>query len=255
MIGRNIMREGLTKADFRQAFFLTLALTLVFSSHHCRADGYGTATYGPTYTPEEKQQINDIETYVRKEALHGVTILPGEMRSAVGWLSGGWHSVHLSSSDDEAEAMPQAATAPAPFAQESAGGSDPVNLASNFHHKGFLPTHDAMVMGMGVSRAAFDNKLQFTAHPFYGQNWRALQGYWGTELTMDIAQRSDGMPWGKISLGYVGGNDSLTDHGRGMDLHGDVDLTEGWKLTSGMRQDSATGDSNYVMLRWHMGFD
>jgi hypothetical protein len=47
----------------------------------------------------------------------------------------------------------------------------------------------------------------------------------------------------------------LTDHGRGVDLHGDVDLTEGWKFTSGVRQNSWDDNSNYMMLKWKMNFE
>ena len=253
MFGRNIMRDGLTKAEFRQVIFLTLSLIVVFLSHLCRADTYGSSC-APVYSPEDKQRISDIETYVRQQALHGVTILPSEARSVVGWLSGGWHSVHLFGGGD-ATPSPAAASGTAAFTTQNDSDDMPMDVGSNIHHKGFLPTHDAMVMGVGVSKKVLSDKLQLTAHPFYGQNWRAVQGYWGTEMALNIAKQPDGMPWGKIAIGYVGGNEALTDHGRGIDVHGDVDLTEGWKFTSGVRQNSADGNSNYVMLRWKLKFD
>jgi hypothetical protein len=245
MPGLGPIGGNLTNADIRHAFFLTLAFILILSSRLCQA--------AENYSEAEKIRISEVENYVRKESLQGVSLLPGEMRTAVGWFSGHWHAMPLLGGVDE-ETLP-------PEAQNLTGETMPpeeqipVNLAGNFHHKGFLPIHDAMVMGVGFGRSAFDNKLQFTAHPFYGQNWRSLQGYWGAEGTIDIAQRADGLPWGKISLGYIDGNESLTDHGRGIDLHGDVDLTNGWKFTSGMRQNSADGSSNYVLLKWKLDFD
>lgn len=250
MIGPGPIRASIANAEFRQAMFLMLAVALMFLTHLCHADNY--------YTPEEKARIGDVENYIRKQGMQGMTLLPGDVRSAIGWFSGGWHPMIGGGDDDAPPAsnVPQGAPGSALAAmQEDSSDLPPMHIAGNFHHKGFLPTHDAAVMGIGLGQNAFDNKLQFTAHPFYGQNWRSLQGYWGGEMAMNIAQREDGMPWGKIVLGYVQGNDALVDNGRGMDLHGDVDLTEGWKFTSGLRQNSVDGNSNYVMLRWKMGFD
>jgi hypothetical protein len=46
----------------------------------------------------------------------------------------------------------------------------------------------------------------------------------------------------------------MTDHGRGIEVRGDIDLTSGFKFTSGTRQNSITGESNYIMLRWGFTF-
>jgi hypothetical protein len=247
MSGYMPTRGNLITATHRQMIFLTLALFCFFSSPLCRADSY--------YTPEEKTRIDAAENYIRKQSLRGVSLLPSDMRTAMGWLSGGWHAMPSLSGDDGAETPVQPQNMVQSDTPEQQSGVTPVGLASNFHHKGFLPTHDAMVMGIGFGHSLFDHKLQFTTRPFYGQSWGALQGYWGAEMALDIVQRPDGMPFGKITLGYIGGNEALTDRGRGMDLHGDVDLTNGWKFTSGLRQNSADGNSNYVMLRWKLNFN
>jgi len=168
----------------------------------------------------------------------------------MGWFSGNWHSMSLSnegSTDDTSSNDTMSTSQPS-------DSSVPVNVSSNYHHKGFLPTHDAMMMGVGAGQNILDNKLQFTARPYIGQSWDSLRHYWGTEVAMTVAQHSDGLPWGKIAVGYVGGDEALTDHGRGMDLHGDVDLTHGFTFTSGMRQNSISGDANYVLVKWKLTF-
>jgi hypothetical protein len=247
-----IFRGFLRDAPFRPQIFLTFVFALIcaahlWNAHDCRAGDY--------YTDEQRQQISDTENYLRKQGLQGVSLLPGDIRSTIGWLSGGVHALPSPAAlwrDDDA-ANEEESPALREQSSESADGV-PVNLGGNLHHKGFLPTHDAMVMSMGFSRAALGDKLQFTARPFYGQNWLSTRGYWGGEMSMNIAQHADGLPWGKIAVGYVSGDESLTDSGRGLDLHGDVDLTNGLRFTSGIHQNSIDGDSNYVMLRWKLDF-
>ncbi|MDR3451002.1 MAG: hypothetical protein P4M15_14890 [Alphaproteobacteria bacterium] len=251
--GRN--RDYLTSADFRQAFFLTLILTVSFQPRPAHSDAM---TDDPLY----KQRVSEVTTYLRKQALQGASILPGDVREAMGWFSGGWHAVTMPGGDDEAEGVADAA--PDEAAQKLTKeigtplentGSSPWHFAATLHHKGFLPTHDAAVMGVGFQHSTFDNKMMITIRPFYGQNWLSLRGYWGAEMTLDIAKKEDGMPWGKMVIGYVGGNDKLTDHGTGIDLHGDVDLTHNVQFTSGLKQNSADGNSDYAMLRWRMAID
>ena len=226
------------KPDFsserRARLFMGLIFTVLLSATFTHADPTVDIT-------AQKQKIGQIEKYLRQEASAHSSLLPGDVRAVMGWMSSGWRPVMT---DDAAADKPiDVQTAPD---EENLSG----NLSTALHHKGFLPTHDVLMLGVGAGHSLVDHKLQISARPFYGQNWRSLQGIWGGQVTVDIAQRPDGLPWGKIVAGYTGGNPTLTDGGRGIDVHGDVDLTEGWKLTSGLRQDSTTGDSNYIMMRW-----
>ena len=128
-------------------------------------------------------------------------------------------------------------------------------MDGQIHHKGFLPTHDALLLGSNVKMGFVGDRVQFALHPFFGQGWIPSKHYWGTNLSLNIAPRADGMPWGSIVMGYVGGDESLTDHGRGMNLHGDVDLTNGFLFTSGIRQNSLSGNANYALVKWKASLD
>jgi hypothetical protein len=242
MTGCGPFRFNLKNAEQRQAAFLTLALFMcLFSKLSCADTPLNTIA-----NQETKQHISEVESYIRQQSLQGMSLLPNQARTAIGWVSGKWHSVALEGDTTNSSADTSAPALLGSIEQQTVDGM-PVSFGSNFHHKGFLPTHDAFLMGMGIGQNALGNKLQFTLRPFYGQGWDALEGYWGSELAMTIAQRPDGMPWGKISITY-------TDHGRGIDLSGNIDLTNHLTFTSGIKQNDITGDSNYVMLKWKVSF-
>ena len=244
MKGRAFHYGFLTHAEKWQGFLLTIVTLFVLLARTSHAD-----ILPPVATAQEeldKQRISQVTDYVRTQALHGVSLLPSNVRSTLGWFSGSWRAVHMAAADDDTSA---------PAVDNADAHDSEMNLVSNYHHKGFLPTHDAMMMGASFGQNLVSNKLDLAERPFIGQSWDSLRNYWGAEMTLDVAKKADGLPWGKISLGYIGGNDALVDHGTGVDLHGDIDLTEGWKFTTGVRQDSSTGDSNYMMFRWKINFD
>lgn len=237
-----------------QAGFLILILLMGFAGCPCRAD---------TPTPQAliKQQMRVVQSYVRQQAVRGEDLLPGTVRDTIGWLSNGWRGVDENIAaarqefDDEFDIPDDDGdrhASPMPLA----GGNHllPFQIMSSYHHKGFLPTHDAVLMGIAWHHALIGRKLDVIARPFYGQNWHSLRHYWGGEVTLDIAQRPDGLPWGKMAMGYTGGDHAMTDHGTGIDMHGDVNLTHDVAFTSGVRQDNIAGDSTYVMLRWSASF-
>jgi len=249
MTGRVAREYILINSAYRHGILLTLTLILTLAARLSHADP------PPAVEIEaNRQQIGEVSDYIRKQGMQGISLLPGEARQVIGWFSSGWHPMRMFDDDDPSDAQS------APIAQQALTDTPNVpdeklaDLAGNIHHKGFLPTHDAAVMGVAFKQNIVAHKLEATAKPFFGQSWHSTGDYWGGEAGLDIARHDDGMPWGKIALGYVGGNDALTDHGRGMDLHGDVDLTEGWKFTSGLRQNSWDGNSNYMMIKWQMGF-
>ena len=247
MLGWVAIHRNLINAETRQVIFLTLITSITLAARFCHAD-----PLPPIQAAQDdavKLRANEVTSYIRKQALHSMNILPNEVREVSGWFSGGWHSMSSPFGDDEPVANAQS------FADSTASPEEQsFALSSNFHHKGFLPTHDSLMLGPTFRKNVINDKLQLVTHSYVGQSWHSLRSYWGSEVGLTIAQQADGLPWGQISLGYVGGNDYLTDHGRGLDLHGDVDLTNGFKFTSGLRQDSITGDSNYMMVKWKMDF-
>jgi len=252
MTGRISIDEFLPIAACRQATFLTLTLAILLTATFTHADSLPSAAE----IEANKERASEAMAYVRHEAFQGMSILPGEAREALSWFSGSWHPMQMAGDDEETiPAVGGAVPAQSQALRDASSSESWVpDLASNFHHKGFLPTHDAMVLGLGMQHSLFDNKLGLTGRPFYGQSWHSLHSYYGGEVAMDIDKRDDGMPWGKIALGYIQGNDSMIDHGTGVELHGDVDLTRGFKFTSGIRQNSADGNSNYMLLRWKLDF-
>ncbi|MDE2029655.1 MAG: hypothetical protein KGI97_03720 [Alphaproteobacteria bacterium] len=230
----------------RQALFLTFILLFLTIPRPCCANSLPPDAHAALQT-----QLAEIRAYIRDQGKQKLGLLPGEARDAIGWLSGQWHS--LSSISLPGEESTSDALALAQGQSEEMGW--PAHLTASFHHKGFLPMHDAMVLGMGFTHDAVGRKLHFTLRPFWGQSWHSFRHYWGSELALDIAQRPDGLPWGKVTIGYTSGDNSLTDHGSGVELRGNVDLTHNVEFTSGIRHNGITGDSNYVMLSWKMSFD
>jgi hypothetical protein len=250
MVGGRFDYVTLTNARLRQAALLTLLLPLIFTSHHSHADPLPQIAQDAL-----KARVSEVTTYVRKEALQGIHILPDEARELTGWFNGSWKPVNVSG-DDEPPAADGSTPTTVPLTQTQTTSSPKTfGFSTNFHHKGFLPTHDTMMMGVDVNQAVLPNKLNFTARPFWGQSWNSIRAYYGAEASLDIAKKiDDELPSGKIVIGYIGGEDALTDHGSGIEMHGDVDLTEGWKFTSGIRQNSSDGNSNYMMVKYKLEF-
>jgi hypothetical protein len=242
MFGRLVVLYNLTFAELRRLGILSFACCIIFASHLSQADPAPAAQ-----TLEVKQRISEVETYIRQQTLQGANLLPSSLKSGLVWVSGKWHTVTVSTDDTRDETANE-------MVSSSDNSSVPLNVASNFHHKGFLPTHDTMTLGIGLGKNFLNDKMLFEIRPFYGQGWTALKGYWGGELSMNIARRPDGMPFGSLALDYVDGNSAMTDHGRGTDLHGDIDLTHNFKFTSGVKQDDVTGNSNYVLIKWDIHF-
>ena len=250
MRARGSIDGTLTYTATKQAIFLTLTMLLILSSRFSLAD---SPVQSQTQIDANKQQAIAVENYIRTQIFQGVSILPSEAQGAISWFSGNAHPVSIMDDDEASDQRSDNGGKMGDSANKNSLAPD--GLSSSYHHKGFLPTHDAMVLGIGAGQNLFNDKLSLSARPFYGQSWHSLHSYWGSEVAMNIANKPDGMPWGKLALGYVQGNDAMTDHGQGIEMHGDVDLTSGFKLTSGIRQNSADGNSNYLMVRWKMDFE
>ncbi len=200
-----------------------------------------------------KQRVHEATSYLRAQGMQGLSILPSEVKEVSSWFSGTFHPLR-SLDDDTAETSNADAVTQAMAATPAAQSARLFDLEGNMHHKGFLPTHDSFVMGPKFNQSLLGSKMGLSFKPYYGQNYFSMRGYYGGEIAMDIAKRTDdGLPWGKIALGYVGGDDNLTDDGHGMEVRGDVDLTNHFKFTTGLRQ-SVDGASNYAMVKWALKF-
>lgn len=261
-------------AQFLSIFILLAIFVLPFRDLYASSDvfGYPPSTvmvFGqptdntPLASEERHQRLTQLLDYVRKE---GRSWLPGLLptvgnpmawaRTNLGIEMGmsGMKNVHNQSliGEDQPQSLLQPVSdlmGPALTEEEQS-----LWLSSQYHHKGFLPTHDAVMMGFAMHNHVWRD-VQFDIHPFYGQNWMGATGYWGTEMAMDIGAGSVGAqqkPWGKIALRYSNGDHELMDSNHGFDMHGEVNFTENIGLNAGVRENNSSELGNYIMVRWKL---
>lgn len=132
-----------------------------------------------------------------------------------------------------------------------------MRASTAYHHRrGVLPTHDAAVLGAHMKQHFLDHYMQLDLHPYFGQNWFSQKNYYGADFTIDLIEpenkSKDSRPWGKFVISYTNGDDDLLDHGRGIDMHGELRFDEHTTLNTGMRQSDTSGASDYVLLQWKM---
>jgi hypothetical protein len=191
-----------------------------------------------------RQYMNDRFTALSPGAV-GMLHKPGE------WLN---DSLDLTALPDERPGK-QSTLSAEPTATIVEPPSDPNSalwLDPNYHHKGFLPMHDAMMLGVNVRQQLGDSGVGISAHPFYGQNWHSIDGYGGVETALSFRNEASVQPWGKIAIGFTSGDHQMMDHNTGIDLHGELDFTDNLSLNAGIRNDDYGNGDNYVMLRWKL---
>lgn len=215
---------------------------------------------------DRSERIKLLVDYVRKEGPGWMPGLPSFLRDPGGWALGNLKSVQHELSlglgfsfgidakginDDgvmTSVIQPVAALMqPPPETQSQAFW-----LSPNYHHKGFLPVNDALIMGMNVRHRVWGNRMQLDLHPYLGQNWHNSDNYWGTELSLGLRESSTGQEWGKIAMRYNNGNSAVMDNGRGFDLHADMKFNEQLSLTAGVQKNPDSSNSNYALLRWKL---
>ena len=124
-------------------------------------------------------------------------------------------------------------------------------FSSDYRHKGFLPTHDSVLLGINMRASGFADRAQLDVNPFYGQSWMGAGGYWGAEASLTL-RSATGQSWAHVHVRYDNGQRSLMDHGRGYDMNGEVPLAEHLSLTAGIKQTDSDPVSDYVMMRYQI---
>jgi hypothetical protein len=205
--------------------------------------------------PQQQLKLDQAVSYARHQAVGLLPSLPHMSQIMPDWLGGGSSlpDTNLTVDADEEESTLDSLSRQFSGLMRPALDSDPQALwvTPGYHHKGFLPLNDAMVMGVNMRHSLFSRDLQLDLHPFYGQNWHNSDAYWGTELGLQLGAGRDGNGgWGKISLRYDNGQSALMEHSRGADLHGEFRLSEDVSLHGGVREDQNSQLGNYVLLRW-----
>lgn len=262
-------KQILINACIGKAIFLTLMLLMFADCSKALAfndkgdSNPDTSAYGrPTYNSnsladqDRAQRISLMVDYAKQQVPHLTTGLPAFLRDPRGWISNGFgSSSHGFSNDDTSDGLSSfLQPVQNAFHAPSVDAPEALWITPTYHHKGFLPVNDAMIMGFhmrhSLSDSVLGNTLQYDMHPFYGQNWRSTDNYWGTEVAFNLRTKTSPMPWGKIALRFSSGDTDLMDHGHGFDMHSELNFDKHLSLNAGIRENGNSAAGNYVMLRW-----
>ena len=234
--------------------FLTFIFIVPHTFHFARADdsttwGQGNAFSDPLADEERSQRMHLLINYLKTKETNLVPSLPSELRDIAGWLKSGSQFGSYNLADENPNPIPYK-TGSQPLAGTSPESGEAFWFSSSYNHKGFSPMHDAMMLGVNLKHHLWDDGPQLNIHPYVGQNWHNIDNYWGTEVALDLGGSDTSKGWGKIALRYDNGESNLTEHGRGMDMHSEVDFSDHFSLNAGIRQDYMSDIGNYVLLQW-----
>lgn len=260
----------LTDATDRLGVLLTLLFFATFPLHAFSASATGAVFIGEQARPNSAIEANALDErrsslldYMRHQAESLTPSLPDEVRSPVKWALNGFHSAgsFLSFGVTTLDNDETQAANPDPVAQLMQPPAMPGEVAdqwlasTGYHHRrGILPTHDTATLGGHVRQSLFSHYMQYDLHPYLAQNYFSSRNYYGAEMTLDFAAPADTSrvtrPWGQLVIGYTNGESSLMDHGRGIDMHGELHFSDNLTLNTGLRQSDTSGSGNYVLLQW-----
>lgn len=269
MRAQNINSNILTQAWFCSALFLTFILfvfadcskALAFNENgdsHPDTSAYGRTTYNANSLVDQDRahRINLMVDYAKQQVPHLTPGLPAFLRDPRGWITSGLGSSGLNGDNAPDGISSFLQPVQSALHEPSVDAPQALWITPAYHHKGFLPVNDAMIMGFHV-RHSLENdfaghNLQFDVHPFYGQNWRSTDNYWGTEVAFNLRAKDAVQPWGKIALRFTNGDTELMDHGHGFDMHSQLNFDEHLSLNAGIRENGNSAAGNYVMMRWKL---
>jgi hypothetical protein len=255
----------LTDKVLRTGLFLTLITVTSGRADICQAaDNYNevnvTARTSATVadTLEQHKRLGLVMDYVRHEATHWLPGIPRALTSTGKWVAGNLSSLaaefDFQGVGDAENGIMTSVVTPVMSMIEAPtiDQNDAMWVTPNYHHKGFLPTKDAIIMGVNMRRGLMQNRMRFEVKPFYGQNPISTRGYWGSAVSININEPIGIFQSGNVTISYIGGDSRLSDHGRGIDLHSDLKFNDHLGLEAGMRQDNNEKTGDYVMVRWAM---
>lgn len=272
-----IHRPILTESSFQAWKILIISLLVWMPFHNLYASDSGTnssatvlwsdtSSDAPLSPYERRQRLQQLLHYIRKEAPNYLPTVGEFIRNPSKWAQeniGTELGLGFSKdprSDDSLDALvrPKEDTL-----QSISGVFDSTHSgdasgpwASPYRDRDFLPSKNAMVMGINIQQHAFDDRVQFDIHPLYGHSWGFNAGYWGTEVSIGPGQQNvQTKPWAKIAVLNSNNPHSLMDNRHGIDLYSAVNVTEQLSLNAGVRQDHDTQHNDYVLLRWKIKFD
>ncbi len=212
---------------------------------------------------DHSKRLDSMLTYAKQELPHLMPGLPSFIRDPAEYALGGLHeTTDFLSFDlggkDEADAMASILRPVTNLLQPAAPDDRQATwVEPNYHHRnGVLPLHDAIVIGTHSRKDLMGDYMRIDIHPYVAQNMFSQHGYYGADISFDLAAPRNTTrttkPWGKVVFSYTNGDSNLMDHGRGADLHGELRFSDNLTLNSGMRQSDTTGASDYVLLQWKL---
>ena len=175
----------------------------------------------PFAESDRNRQLSLLGDYIRKQSPGWMPGAPSIVRNPSQWLQ---NRLNPSDADDTSGPpliQPLSSLAPSPGLEDAEG----MWFSPDYHHRGFLPINDAMIMGVNLRQRSFQNLLQFDVHPFMGQNWHSSDNYWGSEFAVSLHDGNP-QPWGKVVLRYNNGDNELMDQNRGFDMHGELNFDD-----------------------------
>lgn len=265
MYAASFNRHILTNAYSCNTLLLTIFICVLAHCSNAKAFEYYqdqwpdvSSSSRPSLTPladqDRSNRIRLMRDYAKTLIPTIAPGLPSYISNPGSWAYNGLGIVRQDESIDGVSSFLQPVQSS--FQQPSVDAPEALWLSPGYHHRGFLPIHDAMLMGIhlrhtpGVSLDG--NSLQFDVHPFVGQSWRSLDDYWGTEVGFSLRHASSPQPWGKIAISFTQGDNQLMDHGHGFDMHTEFNFNEHLSLNAGVRENYNSDAGNYVMVRWKL---
>ncbi|HEU0117470.1 MAG TPA: hypothetical protein VFR09_02450 [Alphaproteobacteria bacterium] len=236
------------------AFCIALSLSSVLPLFPAYAIDNSTDPYSAGYYSSQRPSTlfanndqtdlkNQMTSYLRKQEFGVASSLAPIIRSPNEWAQSGLGLDRPTDiSPENISLVPAAPETP-----------EAMWLSPGYHHKGFFPLDDALVMGVNYRHRLFEDGLQLDVHPFYGQNWHNTNGYYGSEIGLGLRDQKDGHEWGRIALRYNNGDESLMDETRGFDMHGELNFDQHLSLNAGLRESEDSDYGNYIVLRWKLG--
>jgi hypothetical protein len=277
MKNRLIMRKILEISQILGSLILTLVVNFTYSPAHATeisSDQRILNNYRSSFNSndsvmnktDKKERLKLVVDYVRKELpsqLPKMPNLPSFIRDPEQWVvkrfnsigagfSGMWDST---GGDDVVVSVIKPVTALMKDPGEDV--TQALWLAPEYHHKGFMPTHDALVMGVKARHEMLDERMKINVHPHIGQNWHSAENFYGADMTIDVRGTRDALDGkrhklGSISISYNNGDRHLIDKSRGFDMHSEFDFTDHISLTAGISSGSSDSLGNYVLLQYKL---
>lgn len=210
-----------------------------------------------------KARMKEIAEYAKKEIPNWLPGLPSFLRTPKEWMMRNVKSIgggvgdawEVTGGNDVVVAFTK------PIEEAMTAPEDDVAhalwLKPDYNHKGFLPLHDALMIGVNSRHRLWGDAMTFNIHPHVGQNWRNSENFWGTDITFNFTkpgkEKGDARrTLGKIAISYANGDKDVMKRKRGIDMHSEFQFTDDLSLRAGMKRNDDSKLDSYVLMQWKL---